>query len=178
MQDAKVSLCVFKLVQIEDVAVFEPDIVRLVEKALALNAGHIQNVELRHNGLKVLRFDVIYIVFVQHVLAQIIRNHQLLRRDAHEAHIVVPRHGADKRVHGSAKLQVTANADGKIVQSTFFALNGQKVGKRLGGVVVSAVARVYYRHGRLHRGNKRRTLLGVAHCDNVRITADGANPYR
>ena len=71
--------------------------------------------------------------------------------------------------------QVAAQADRQVVQPPLFAVDGHEVGQRLRGVVVSAVARVDDRDLRVHGRDQRRALLGMAHGDDVAVTADGAD---
>ncbi|MPM31614.1 hypothetical protein SDC9_78170 [bioreactor metagenome] len=90
----------------------------------------------------------------------------------------MPGEGVHQRVDRPPKLQIPAKADGEVVQPSFFPVNGQKVGQGLGGVVVAAVSGVDNGDLRPLGGGKGRTLLGVAHGDNVRVTAHGADGVR
>ena len=75
---------------------------------------------------------------------------------------------------GAAEFQIAAEAHGHAVEAALLAVNGQKVGQRLGGMVVAAVAGVDDGHGGFHGRDHRRALLEVAHGDNVGVAADHA----
>ena len=81
-------------------------------------------------------------------------------------------------MHGTAELQVTAEAHRQIVHMAFFLVNGHQVRQRLGGVVVAAVTGVDHRHQRVLRCHQRRALLGVAHGDDVAVGADHPDGVR
>ena len=77
-----------------------------------------------------------------------------------------------------AKLQVTAEADGQVVEMALFLVNGDEVRQGLGGVVVAAVTGVDHRHQGVLRCHQRRALLGVAHGDDVAVGADHPDGVR
>ena len=79
---------------------------------------------------------------------------------------------------GATVLEVAAKADGNMVKATQLTLDGKEVGKRLGGVVVTAVARVDHGNGRVAGGHEGRTLLEVAHRDYVSVAADDLGGVR
>ena len=178
MQDAHVGLGGLELIRREDIAVAQAQVVLLVEKALALHAGHIQHVQLRHYGLERRRLHVgdagLFEILVLHVAREL----ELLRGDEHEADARAAAHSGDERVHRAAELQVAAQADRQVVQPTLFAVDGHEVGQRLRGVVVAAVARVDDRDLRVHGSDQRRALLGMAHGDDVAVAADDAHGVR
>ena len=77
-----------------------------------------------------------------------------------------------------AKLQVTAEADGQVVEMALLLVDGDEVRQGLGGVVVAAVTGVDYRHQGVLRCHQRRALLGVAHGDDVAVGADHPDGVR
>ena len=50
-------------------------------------------------------------------------------------------------MHGSSVFEISADTDGEVIKSSRLALDGYKVGERLGGVIVTAVTRVDERNG-------------------------------
>ena len=77
-----------------------------------------------------------------------------------------------------AKLQVAAEADGQVVEMALFLVDGDEVRQGLGRVVVAAVTAVDHRHQGVLRCHQRRTLLGVAHGDDVAVGADHPDGVR
>ncbi len=81
-------------------------------------------------------------------------------------------------MHRAPELEVTAETDGEVFEAAHLAVDGQKVGECLRGVVVAAVACVDDGHERVHGRHQRRALLGVAHGDDIAVTAHGAHGIR
>ena len=75
-------------------------------------------------------------------------------------------------MHGAPEFQVTAESHGEVFKPALLAINGQQVCQRLGGMIVPAVPGIYDGDARVHCGDQRRTLLGVAHGDDVGVAAD------
>ena len=175
MQDAEILLGVAQLLLGEDVAVLQTEVVFLVEEALALNAGHVENVELGHDGFEVGRLLVGDVVLLERLVLHVAGKLELLGGDENDLDAGVAAQGADEGVDGAAELEVAAEADGQVIEAALFAVDGEKVGQRLGGVVVTAVARVDDGDLRVHGGDQRRALLGVTHGDDVSIAADSAH---
>ena len=71
-------------------------------------------------------------------------------RNEHEVDILIAAKGSNQRMHGSAKLQIAAKADGKAAELSFLSANGQQIRQRLRRVVVAAIARVDNRNRRFH----------------------------
>ena len=178
MQDAQILLRVFELFRRQDIAVFQTQIVFLVEEALALHAGHVENVKLRHHGFQIGRLLIGDVVLLDDLVFHIARQLQLLRRDKHKLDAGVAAERADERMDRASKLEVSAEADRQIVEAALFAVDCQKVWERLGRMVVSAVACVDDRNLRAHRSDKRRALLRVAHGNDVCVAADRAHRIR
>ena len=81
-------------------------------------------------------------------------------------------------MHRATEFEVAAETDGEVFKASHLAVDGQKVGERLRGVVVTAVACVDDGHERVHGRHQRRALLGVAHGDDIAVTAHGAHGVR
>ena len=81
-------------------------------------------------------------------------------------------------MHRATEFEVAAETDGEVFKASHLAVDGQKVGERLRGVVVTAVACVDDGHERVHGGDQRRALLGMAHGDDVAVAAHGADRVR
>ena len=75
-------------------------------------------------------------------------------------------------MYRSAIFQVAAEAHGKVAKSSLFAVDGQKVCQRLGGMAVTAVARVDDGNACIGRRHIGCALLGVTHGDNIGVAAD------
>ena len=71
----------------------------------------------------------------------------------------------------SAELQIAAKTDGQMIQSPELTVNGQQIRKGLGGMAVTAVTRVDDGHTGSAGRNKGRTLLGMAHGDDICVAA-------
>ena len=117
--------------------VLQAQIVLLVEEALLLHAGHVQNVQLRHGFLQAPGLAVLNAVGLQHVLYDVVRHAQLFRADKHEPDVLAAGHGLDEGVHGAAEFQVAAQADGQVIQPSHAAADGHEVRQGLGGVLVA-----------------------------------------
>ncbi len=153
----------------QDVTVFQADVIFLVEEALFLHAGHVQDVQVGHGILQAAGLLVGDAVGLQHVLDDIIGYSQLFRADEHKADVLEAGHGLDEGVDGATKLQVAAQADGQVVQPAHPAANGHQVGDGLSGVLMAAVAGVDDRDAGITAGAQRGTLLGVAHGDDIGV---------
>jgi len=173
MQDGEVFFRVLQLIRREDVAVLQAQVFLLAEKALPLDAGHIQDVQLSDDAFKIRGLDVRYVVFLQHVVFNIAGQLQLLRGYEHHIQPLVAGHGGNKGVDGAAEFQIAAEANGEVFKAALFPLDGQQVGQRLGGVVVAAVPGVDDRDGHVLRRHPGRALLEVPHGDDVREAFHG-----
>ena len=76
---------------------------------------------------------------------------------------------------GAAEFQVAAQTDGQIIEAALLPVDGQQIRQGLGGVVVATVSGVDDGYQRVAGGHQRSTLLGVAHGDDIAVTADGAD---
>ena len=74
-------------------------------------------------------------------------------------------------VHRPAEFQVAAKADGQMIQPPLALADGHQVDHGLGGMCVTAVTGIDHRHAGTLGGAQRRTLLGVAHGNDVGIVA-------
>ena len=175
MENGHVWLGVLELFRVEDVGILQADVVRLVEEALLLHPGHVQEVQLGQGILQAGGLLIGQAVLFQRVFNEVTGQLQLVRGDEHEADAMIARQGVHQRVNGAAKFQVAAEADGEVVQTAAFPVDGQQVGQRLGGVVVAAVTGIDDGHFCHLCGGIGRALLGMAHGDDVGVGADDAH---
>ena len=85
VQDVGVRASIGHLLLVEDESVFQADIVFFVEEALALHAGHVEEVELVHVGLHLVNFFKWDAFFADHLLADVFRYMQFFGGDEDEA---------------------------------------------------------------------------------------------
>ena len=153
----------------EDVAVFQPDVVLLVEEPLPLDAGHIENIQTWHRFLQAAGLGIGNVAALQHVGDDVVGHPEFLGADEDKPHSLIADHGLDEGVDGAAELQVAAQADGQTVQGALAAADGHQVGEGLGGVLVAAVAGVDDRDAGVAAGPQGSALLGMAHGHDVGI---------
>ena len=156
----------------QDIAVLQGLIQRGIEKAFPLNAGHVQDIQI---GQRVFERRGLGIgdAHAVHAVDHVIGHAQRFGRDQHETDAGIAAHGGDQAVHRAPVLEVAANADGQMAQPSLFPVNGQQIGQRLSGVVVTAVPGVDHRQLRAVGRHQRRAVLGVAHGDDIGVAADG-----
>ena len=75
----------------------------------------------------------------------------------------------------AAELEVSAQADGQIVQPPLAAADGHQIRHGLGRVLVAAVACVDDRDAGITAGAARRTFFGVTHGDDVGVAGHHAD---
>ena len=80
MQDLQILLRIRQLVQIQNIAVLQTDIIRFIEETLLLHTGHIQDIQLRHYLIHLSHFRIADSLVIQ-ILIYVVRNLQFLRRD-------------------------------------------------------------------------------------------------
>jgi len=97
------------------------------KEALSLNTGHIKHIQPGHHIFHVLHLSVLHTGGVQHIRFDIIRHCQLLGGNQHKLHIRIAAHSLNEGMHRAAKFQIPAKADGQVVQTTFFPINGKQV---------------------------------------------------
>ena len=156
----------------QHIAVLQALILCLVIKTLPLDTGHIQHIQRAHDFFHGFHFGVGDLVLFQHIIADIAGQLQFLGGDQDKLDALVTTHGFDQRMDSAAVFQVTAQADGQIVQAAQLAVNGQQVCQGLGGMVVAAVTGIDDGNGGSAGGNIGRALTGVAHSDDICIAAD------
>ena len=78
-------------------------------------------------------------------------------------------------MYRATKLQITAETDRQVIQTSLLTTDGQKVRKCLCGVGVAAVASVDDRYVGIVRGHQRGTLLAVTHSDNIGKATDNTH---
>lgn len=108
----------FHLLLVQNVAVLEADVVLLVEEALRLHPGHVEDVQLADDFLQSQGLNTLNTCGTEHLVGDVLGNLQLRRIDEDEFVVLVPAHGLGKAVDGAAEFQVTAQADGVSLKST------------------------------------------------------------
>ena len=175
MEDGHIGFREGHLRRGEDVGILQADVILLVEEALALDAGHVEDIELRHGLLEARDLLIGDILRAEHLVDDVVRDAQLLGRNQHEADALVPRERLDERVDGAAELEVAAQADGEVGEASLAAKDGHEVGEGLGRVLMAAVSGVDHRDAGIPRGPQRRALLRVAHRAHVGVAGDDAD---
>ena len=150
MQHGHVRLCQPHLFLGQHIAVLQADVILFVEEALLLHTGHVQDVQFRHDLFQAAGLLVFDAVGLQHIVDDVIRHPQLFRADEHKADVLAAGHGLDQGMHRTTEFQVTAQADGQIVQPALAAADGHQVGQGLGGMLVAAVTGVDHRSSGKH----------------------------
>ena len=172
MHYAKVALGVYQPLGAQNVAVLKAQIVLLVEEALPLHTGHIQHIQPRQRRVKIGGLHKINVVFFQDIPAHIIGKLKLAGGYQHKAHALVSGKRGYEGMYGAPEFKVAAEAHGDIAQLALFFIYCEHIGKRLRGVVVSAVPGVYNGHGGIHGGHQGRALLIVPHGDYIGKAGD------
>ena len=173
MQNGHIFLSMGHLFCGEHIAVLQTLVFLRIVETLTLDTGHVQNIQLGDGIFQRSDLGVGDVVLIQHAHAHIIRQHQLLGGDEHEADAGVTAHGFDERVDGSAVLQVAAQADDQVVQPAHLSVDGQQVGQGLGGVLMATVTGIDHRDGSTTACHVGSAFLGMAHGNDVGIVADG-----
>ena len=168
MQDFHVLTAVAQHVATKDIGVFHPLVFHQVCEALALNAGHVDDVGIGDClACEVALFhefhtagSAIFLVLHRHL--------QLFRSDEMEGGRVFA-HRHQQRMDRAAVFQVANHVDVQVVQSALGLVDGVEVQHRLGGVEVGAVAGIDDRSvGHLTR-IQCGTFQAVAHHNHVSI---------
>ena len=171
MQHRHGGRCHLQQLFVQRIAAFQPQIVLFVEKALLLDAGHVQHIQTRQFGFKVSSLLVVLVQRGQGLVLDVLRDAQLLRRDEHEPVALELAQRGGEGVHRPAELEIAAETDGQMIQPPLALANGHQVNHGLGGVSVAAIACIDNGHTRIHGRPQRRALLGVAHGNDVCIVA-------
>ena len=171
MEHRGVGLCQCQRFCVQLVAALQPQIVLLVEKALLLDAGHVQHIQPGQLGFQIGGLLVGLVQRGQSLVLEVLRDAQLLRRDEHEPVALELAQRGGEGVHRPAEFQVAAKADGQMIQPPLALADGHQVDHGLGGMCVAAVTGIDHRHAGTLGGAQRRTLLGVAHGNDVGIVA-------
>ena len=174
VQDVGVGAGVGHLLLVEDEPVFQADIVFLVEEAFALDAGHVEEVELVHVGFHLVDLLEGDAFLADHFFADVLGDTQFFGGDEDEADALVVAEEFDEGVHGAAELEVTAETVGFVLHVAAQPLDGENVGEGLRGVLVAAVAGVDQRHVDVVAGQTRGALFGMAHGRDVGVAFHGA----
>ena len=173
MQDGEVGLCGLQLLGSQDVAVLQAQVVFLVEEALALDTGHVQDVQVGHHGFQIGGLGVGDALLLQSLLLDVAGQLQLSGRDKDEVDVLVAAESVDQGVDGTTELQIAAEAHGEVIQTALLTVDGEEVGQGLGGVVVAAVTGIDDRDVAELSCGIGGAFLGVAHGDNVGVAAHG-----
>ena len=88
VQHAHVALCKAHLFLVEDIYAVETLILRVVRETLALDAGHIEYVELRHRLFERAALFILKSASLEIVVNYELRQAQLLGGDEHELYIL------------------------------------------------------------------------------------------
>ena len=162
----------------QDVAVTQADVIFLIEKALALHTGHVQNIEVRQSTFQVAGLNVGDAAGLQYFIDDVIRHAQFFGADQDKLYVVIAGQALDEGMYRAAKLQVAAETNGQVVQTALAAADGHHVQQGLGGVAVAAVTGIDHRDLAVKGSAQRGPLFGVAHGGNIRIAADNADGIR
>ena len=172
MHNAEILFCVVQALRCKNVTVLQAEVVFLVKEAFPLHTGHIKNIQLRHDGFKVGRLNIWNVICLKNLFFHITRQFKLFRRNQDKSDPLIAAERGNQGMHRTAEFQVTANPDCKIAEAPLLPVDRQQIGKCLRGVVVSAVPRIDHRDGSIYRSYQRRTFLGMAHGDNIRVAGD------
>ena len=146
MQDEHVILCPLHPLRIQNIEIFQTDIIFLVKETFSLDPGHIEDIQTGHNVVQTDIFLIPDPLFLQ-LFCNVIGHPKLRRGDKDEADPFITGQGVDQGMDRAAEFQVAAEADGKIAQPSFQRTDGMQVGQGLGRVLMSAVAAVDDRNG-------------------------------
>ena len=170
MQYAQVVACVAQHVGLEDVYVLHALILHEVGEALALHAGHVEDVGVGDGvfvevGMLHVADAVLLAVYL------VLGGHgQLLGCDEVELGVEVA-HGHEQRVHRASILEVSHEVYVEVFQRALCLVYGVQVEHRLRGVLVGTVAGVDDGYRRYFAGVACSALEVVAHHDEVGIVA-------
>ena len=124
----------------------QPQIVLLIEKALLLDAGHVQHIQPGQLGFQIGGLLVGLVQRGQSLVLEVLRDAQLLRRDEHEPVALELAQRGGEGVHRPAEFQVAAETDGQMIQPPLALADGHQVDHGLGGMCVAAVTGIDHRH--------------------------------
>ena len=112
---ASCNLCL-----IQNVEVFHADIVFFIEETLLLNTGHVKKVKLRKCILKTNDFLELLVIAYEHVVTDVVRETELIRRDQNKFDVRITDQCLDQGVNSTAEFQVAAKTDREIVKASLF----------------------------------------------------------
>ena len=170
MQDAQVWLALAEHTAPQDVDILHPLILHQVGEALALDAGHVDDVGLGYGIFVELAVFYIFYMVLFAIELVFFRHGELFWRNEVESRVEVP-HGLQQGVHRPAILEVAYEMDVEVVERSLRLQDGIQVEHRLRGVLVGPVARIDDRDGRDFAGIAGRTFQIVPHDDEVGIVA-------
>ena len=140
MQDLHIRFGKCKLCLIQNVEVFHADIVFFIEETLLLNTGHVKKVKLRKCILKTNDFLELLVIAYEHVVTDVVRETELIRRDQNKFDVRITDQCLDQGVNSTAEFQVAAKADREIVKASLFGADRHQIGQRLGRMLMAAVS--------------------------------------
>ena len=142
-----------------------------VHKALLLDAGHVQHVQLRDDRLQAGDLGEPHLM-LPHKDAHIVRDSQFPGGDQKELDVVELGQGLDERVDRAAVFQVAAQPNAQPVHAAPQAGDGGQVCHGLSGVHMAAVPGVDHRDIGVQGGRLGRALPGGAHDHHVGVVGD------
>ncbi len=169
MQDLHGGLGPFQGRQLKDELGGHVLVLGLVE-ALFLDAGHVEDVQLRHHLFHGL-VDAELNALLFQLFADVIRHRQRFRGDEEEA-AVEQAESLRQRVDGAAVLEVTDEGDVEAVQLALGLADGEEVEQGLGRMLVGAVAAVDDRHAGELGGEAGSPLFRMTHHHRIGVGAD------
>ena len=168
MHDQQFLLRPVQLPPGEDVDALAALVLQGVYEALPLDAGHVEHIQLRDDGLQAGDLGEPH-AMLPHKGPHVLGHRQLTGGDEEKLDALKLGQGLDEGVNRAAVLQIAAQAHGQPVHLAPQAGDGGEIRSGLGGVHVAAVAGVDHRHVGVQGGRLGRALLGVAHHHHVGI---------
>ena len=159
----------------EHIDALVPLVLQGVHKALLLDAGHVQHVQLGDDRLQAGDLGEPHVV-LPHKDPHVVGDRQFPGGDEEKLDVPELGHGLDEGVDGAAVLQIAAQPKAQPVHPAPQAGDGGQVGHGLGGVHVAAVPGVHHRHMGVQGGRLGRALPGGAHDHHVGVV--GHHPHR
>ena len=149
MKHQHVLLGALHLLSCQLIIAFKVCVLLCRDKALALNASHVQHIQLGQNFINAVYLAERHIVVFQEFY-HIVRQLECIRCDQIKLYIMIPLQEMQQRMHGTTVLQIAAQTNLHIVSRAAHTQNGNHIGKRLGRVQMTAVAGIDDRHRRVH----------------------------
>ena len=142
-----------------------------IDEALPLDAGHVEHIQLGNDRLQTGDLHIPHAMLL-HELTEVFGDGQLGGSDEVELDVLELFQCLDEGVDGASVFQVTAETDGKPVHTAAQLGDGGQIGEGLGGMHMSAVARIDDRDFGIEGSGFGGALPGVAHDDDVAVGGD------